>query len=143
MIRNSTCSDGTAPEYVAFILALRSLPIQQREAFILHHGEGLKERWMGVAMDCSVIAAANHLNAAKAALRPIAGTNFGTFANDLGRVYRARSPSETMMVPKLRATIARHIWPRRIMRTIGWFVILGFVGAVAYGVRKVWPMLEF
>src|SRR4051812_35090482 len=59
---------AAAPEYVAFIRALRSLPFQQREAFLLHHGERLNERWSAVTMDCSVIAASNHLNAATATL---------------------------------------------------------------------------
>src|SRR5271154_3609267 len=31
------------PDYVAFIRALRLLPQQQREAYLLHHGEGLDE----------------------------------------------------------------------------------------------------
>ena len=34
--------------YVAFVRALRNLPAQQAEAFILHHGERLNERLLGV-----------------------------------------------------------------------------------------------
>lgn len=65
---------GEAPrEYIAFISALRKLPLQQREAFILHHGERLNERLLGVAMDCSAGAAAAHLNAAADSLNAIAG----------------------------------------------------------------------
>src|SRR5581483_10284 len=70
---------AAAPEYVAFIRALRSLPFQQREAFILHHGERLNERWSAVTMDCSVIAAANHLKAADSALRALAGDRFDAY----------------------------------------------------------------
>src|SRR5687768_5070472 len=52
------------PAYVAFVRALRLLPPQQREAFILHHGERLNARLLGVAMDCSTGAADVHLRAA-------------------------------------------------------------------------------
>ncbi len=48
------CEDRS-PAYVAFIHAMRSLPIQQREAFILHYCEGLDERAMAIAMDCSTL----------------------------------------------------------------------------------------
>ncbi len=134
---------SASTEYVAFIRALRSLPIQQREAFILHHGERLNERWSAVAMDCSVIAVANHLNAANADLRPIAGTSFATFVDELSRVYHKLSPDEQMMIPKLRGVIARHVWPRRILRMLGFLILLGFIGAVGYAAWKIWPMLEF
>lgn len=131
------------PEYVAFIRALRLLPMQQREAFLLHHGEKLNERWSAVAMDCSVIAASNHLNAATAALRPIGGAGFGAFVDQIARVYRTLSPPEQLIVPKLRGVIARHIWPRRIARMLGWLFTLGLIGAIAFAVWKIWPMLEF
>ncbi len=62
------------PEYVAFVRAVRGLPGQQCEAFILHQGEKLNSRFLGVTMDCSSAAAENHLNAANAALAAIAGT---------------------------------------------------------------------
>src|SRR4051812_40524786 len=89
-------------EYVAFIRAGRLLPFQQREAFILHHGERLNERWSAVAMDCSVVAASNHLNAATAALQPLAGVKFGAYVDELSRVYRKLAPPEEMMLPRLR-----------------------------------------
>jgi hypothetical protein len=130
-------------EYVAFIRALRLLPMQQREAFILHHAERLNERWSAVAMDCSVIAASNHLKAANEALRSIAAGGFDKFAGEISRVYRKLTPPQEMMLPKLRRTIARHIWPRRIARAFGWLILLSFIGGVIYAAWKIWPMLEF
>ena len=132
-----------SPEYVAFIRALRGLPMQQREAFILHHGERLNERWSAVSMDCSVIAATNHLNAATATLMPIAGTNFGAFVEAIARVYKNLTPAEELMVPKLKRTIAHHLWPRRIARLFSWIVILSLIAAIAYGALVIWPKLEF
>src|SRR4051794_4055506 len=70
----------TDASYVAFVRALRSLPPQQAEAFILHHGERLNERLLGVAMDCSLTAAATHLGAAKAALNAVSGGRTELFA---------------------------------------------------------------
>jgi DNA-directed RNA polymerase specialized sigma24 family protein len=131
------------PEYVAFIRAIRSLPIQQREAFLLHHGEQLNERWSAVAMDCSVIAETNHLNAANSTLRPIGGASFDAFVAEITGLYRRLAPDERLMIPKLRGAIARYVWPRRIARLLGWLVLLGFIGAVAYGAWKMWPRLEF
>ena len=134
---------STPAEYVAFIRALRTLPFQQREAFILHHGERLNERWSAVSMDCSVIAASNHLNAATATLMPIAGTNFGAFVDAIARVYRNLAPSEELMVPKLRRTIAQHVWPRRIARALAWTLVLAFLLAIGYAAFVIWPKLEF
>src|SRR5436190_20123545 len=60
-------------DYVAFIRALRALPQQQREAFLLTQGEGFDLRALAVAMDCSTEAAGNHLKAATDMLRTISG----------------------------------------------------------------------
>ena len=48
-----------SPQYVAFLRAVRNLPPQQREAFLLFRGEKLDTRQVAVAMDCSTTAAAN------------------------------------------------------------------------------------
>src|SRR3954469_20964207 len=57
--------------YAAFIRALRQLHPQQREAFILHHGERLNPRMLGVAMDCSTGAARMHLQVADDAMNAV------------------------------------------------------------------------
>ena len=61
------------PAYTAFVRAVRGLPEQQAEAYLLYHGERLNERLLGVAMDCSAAAAANHLQAATDALTAMSG----------------------------------------------------------------------
>ena len=131
------------PEYLAFIRALRGLPMQQREAYILRHGENINERYISVAMDCSLQATVNHLTAATDALRLIAGPNLDTYTEQMSRIYRTLTPQGSLMIPKLRRTIAAHIWPRRILRTLGWLIILALALAIAYAVWKIWPMLEF
>lgn len=132
-----------SPEYVAFIRALRSLPFQQREAFVLRHGELLNERYSAVAMDCSVIAAANHLKAAADALGKISSGRFDDFTAEMSRIYRAQSPDQALTIPKLRRTIRRYVWPRKLMRIVGWIIILIFLAAIAWIGWKIWPNLEF
>ena len=67
---------STDPAYVAFVRALRGLPNQQIEAYLLHHGEKLNERLLGVAMDLSTGAAGSHLAAATQALQGLAGEDY-------------------------------------------------------------------
>ena len=105
--------------YVAFVRALRNLPVQQAEAFILHHGERLNERLLGVAMDCSVAAAANHLAAANVALNAVTAGRTDAFAATLSRAYRALTPPPATIHPVARKYVARAIrprWLRRIFR---------------------------
>src|SRR5215208_3098261 len=80
------------PGYVAFVRALRGLPEQQAEAFLLNHGEMLNERLLGVAMDCSATAAEKHLAAATVAMAAIAGPNLGAYTAALHRAYSALTP---------------------------------------------------
>ena len=89
--------------YVAFVRALRNLPVQQAEAFILHHGERLNERLLGVAMDCSDGAAANHLGAANTALNAVTAGRTDSFAATLARAYRALTPPPATIAPTSRA----------------------------------------
>ena len=90
-----------------------------------------------------MIAAANHLNAANDTLRPIAGADFDRFVGEINRVYRKLAPSDELVVPKLRGVIIRHLWPRKIVRLLGWLIIFGFFAGVGYAAWKIWPMLEF
>ncbi len=56
--------DSILGSNVAFSDLMRSvdtLPMQQREAFVLHHGLSMDLRQLATAMDCSSAAAANHL----------------------------------------------------------------------------------
>lgn len=110
------CENPT-PAYVAFIRAIRNLPVQQREAFILHHGEDLNTRQMATAMDCSTKAAEMHLDAAHDALEPIAGDAFVALRERLTRAYAAMTPSDAIVRPTVRPYVARHIIPMRIKRT--------------------------
>ncbi len=77
----------------AFVLSLRGLPRQQREAFILHFGERLNTRLLGIAMDCSTSAAEVHLDAAMRALHSLAGDGFDRMSSQIGAAYASLTPS--------------------------------------------------
>jgi DNA-directed RNA polymerase specialized sigma24 family protein len=129
-------------QFVAFIRALRSLPVQQREAFILSFGEKFKNRDIAIAMDCSNQAAATHLTAATSSLGAIAGEKFDEFTQALAKNYQSLEPSEHLLLPSMRSFVARRIWPRRILRAILWTLLLAILAVIAFGVWKLWPMIE-
>src|SRR4051794_20147320 len=94
-----------AAEYVAFVRAVRALPMQQREAIILNHGEHLIHRCLAFAMDCSDEAAANHLRVATLQLQAMAGERTAALLEELGRAYRALGPSEQALRPQIRSRV--------------------------------------
>ena len=98
---------------------------------------------LAVAMDCSAIAATQHLQAASNALLAFAGTQFEPFCKTLAKRYKALAPSEELALPGVKQIVGRWIWPRRIARTIAWIVLLAFVAAAAYAAHRIVPMLEF
>lgn len=120
--------------YVAFVRALRGLPEQQAEAYLLHHGERLNDRLLGVAMDCSASAAANHLRAAEQTLAAVSGG--GGTADDLAaaltRAYTALAPPEPAVRAAVRGAVASALWPRRIKRLVRAVVLLALLTALAY-----------
>jgi DNA-directed RNA polymerase specialized sigma24 family protein len=87
-------ADQRSPAYVAFVRGVRRLPPQQVEAFLLHHGERLNARLLGVAMDCSTTAAETHLKAADAALQPLAGDDWTALTTLLAKACRSLSPTK-------------------------------------------------
>jgi len=125
---------GGDARYVAFIRALRELPIQQREAFILHYGEQLDIRRMAIAMDCSTQAAELHLRTGDAALRALAGKEFAAMTARLREVYRAMAPTEDAMGPAVRMIVARSLWARRLWRLVKWLLLAGLAAGAGWGV---------
>ena len=129
--------------YPAFIRAVRALPMQQREAFILHHGERLDVRGLAIAMDCSQEAAANHLREATAALTAYGGDFFPTFTAHLTQTYERLSPADELIVPAVRASLRSRLWPRLWLKwTVTTFKLL-VIGAVIFLGWKIVPMLKW
>jgi DNA-directed RNA polymerase specialized sigma24 family protein len=137
--------DRSSPAYAGyaiFVRALRDLGTQQREAFLLHHGEQLHIRQIAVAMDCSTEAAANHLTAGTEALRAVAKEYFTVCNEAVAHAYRMQTPSDVMVVPAVEKHIKTHLWPRRIKRGIGWLVVLSLWAMLGLAVWYLWSRVE-
>ncbi len=125
-------SDGDAA-VKAFVRAIRVLPQQQREAVLLHHGEHLNARYLGVAMDCSADAAQAHLDAGRAALRTIAGADFDALIARVENAYARLKPADTEIPAAARRWANKGLRPRRLKRLV-WlgFLILFIAGAIVW-----------
>lgn len=118
--------------YVAFIRALRELPRQQMEAFILNHGEQFNPRLLGVAMDCSTGAATTHLTAATDALKTIGGEQFATLTAALGHAYKALTPPPTVVHGAVHRQVGAALWALRLRRLVRRLVLLAVLAIIAY-----------
>jgi hypothetical protein len=129
--------------YPAFIRALRTLPMQQREAYILHHGERLDVRGLSIGMDCSQEAAANHLKEATAALAAYGGDFFPTFTANMTQTYDRLSPSEELIVPAVRASMRRRVSIGKVCEWTMTAIKLVVIGGVIFLSWKIVPMLKW
>jgi DNA-directed RNA polymerase specialized sigma24 family protein len=129
-----------SPEYVAFLRAFRSLPAQQREAFVLFRGEKLGQREVAVAMDCSTAASANHLAAANAALATIAADTFDERADALLRVYGSLTPPDELIVGDI-SIVARRIGWRKFLKVMDRVLALAILAALAWMVWRISKMI--
>lgn len=126
------------PAYVAFVRAVRNLPPQQREAFILHHGERLNPRLLGVTMDCSMDAAKVHLSAATEALDAVTEHRTTTLAPTLARAYKSFQAALPEPAPWLRVQVRRvrrRVWARRIARATLMLLVLSGIGWAVWRFR--------
>jgi DNA-directed RNA polymerase specialized sigma24 family protein len=131
--KEETLIDGsvrTDLPYVSFVRAFRTLPIQQREALLLTHGEKLNIRYVGIAMDCSADAANNHLAAGTGSLKTIAGSEFTPLLEALVAAYRALTPPPDVSRREIRKRVSRHLFPRRVKRAILLLILAAIVLAV-------------
>lgn len=116
------------PAYTAFVRSLRALPFQQGEAFLLHHGEQMQDRDLGIAMDCSTQAAHLHLSLATKTLHGLAGDDMPRLTTMLAQAYQRLSPDESYIQPAIRKVIAPVLRRRSIGRAIK--IALFLIGAV-------------
>lgn len=126
-------SDPPDLAYLAFVRAVRQLPVQQREAFLLHAGERFNPRYLGVAMDCSTQAAQTHLDAATAALRAVTGPEqFDPFVARLASTYTRLGPGKEQVLPVVRKWVGKGLRPQRFRRAMRLSVTLAIVAAIAF-----------
>jgi len=118
--------------YIAFLRAIRSLPQQQREAFILNHGEHLNTRDLAIAMDCSTHAAEMHLKAAEQSLSAMAGEGHVAMTARMSGAYAALAPAEDTLRPTVRSIVKSAIWPRRLRQVTIGVIVVAIVVAAAW-----------
>jgi DNA-directed RNA polymerase specialized sigma24 family protein len=121
------------PAYVAFVRAIRQLHPQQGEAFILHHGERLNPRMLGVAMDCSTAAARMHLQVADEHMNAVSGGHGRELSAVLTRAYAAMSAAMPPAEGVLRIQVRRLRWRRFMRRVVRTIVTLLVLGGLGYG----------
>lgn len=122
-------TDGD-PAANAFIRAIRLLPQQQKEAVLLHFGEHLNSRHLGVAMDCSADAAEAHLEAARAALKQVAGAEFDGLLARLEEAYARLMPAEVEIPAAAKRWTSKALRPQRFRRVL-WMAFAGLLIAAA------------
>ena len=120
------------PAYAAFVRALRALPRQQTEAFLLNHCEKLNERLLGVAMDCSTQAAATHLAAATESLRRMGGDQFAALTAAVEKAYAALTPGDAAITTSVGRQIRSALWARGVRRLVRRVILLAILAALAY-----------
>jgi hypothetical protein len=76
----------------------------------------LDVREVAIAMDCSVLAAGNHLNEAAARLKELDSKNLDGYALQLGKIYRTLGPDEHLVLTDIRRRVKTHYLPRTIWR---------------------------
>lgn len=128
------------PRHVAMVRALRSLRPQQREAFLLHHGEGFDTRQLGIAMDCSVEAARTHFEGATKALMTLHPEGFSQRVEALVAAYLASEPDERLAIPHAKRLVRSGTW-KGVAALLGIILLLAVVGATAYGLWWLWPRI--
>lgn len=134
-------SNDGAP-YVAFIKALRALPMQQREAYILAHGEKLDIRAIAVAMDCSVLAAGNHLHEATDRLRQLDPKSVDLHTLRLQKNYQKLVPDEQLAIKDIRTRVTQHFIPRVVGRILKNALALTLLLTAIWGTWRVWQVVR-
>ena len=130
------------PAYTAFIAALRQLPPQQREAFLLHHCERLNQRYSAVAMDCSTTAAETHLRAAEDALRLIAGADYDKLVQRLLDAYIHLTPEADQLTPTVNGVVFRRVRLRKFARRVVTMILLAAIAGLVWGAWTVYRQME-
>lgn len=130
------------PQALAFVKALRTLPPQQREAFLLTVGEQLSPRSMATAMDFSLEASGNHLGNAKRTLKTIAGDHYPSLELAVATAYASLTPAGDETLPLVRSAIGRHFWPKRLKLLGSVILLLIVLGGIGWAVWFLYPMLE-
>jgi DNA-directed RNA polymerase specialized sigma24 family protein len=129
---------AASPQYAAFVAALRDLPFQQAEAWLLFDVLDLDIRGCSVAMDCSTAATQNHLTAARTTLHQLAGDHYPALLERVRETTYAFTPDEAPAVRAVEKTVRRYLLPKRVEAVL----IVLILAAITLAAWKLWPMVE-
>jgi hypothetical protein len=87
-------------------------------------------------MDCSVAAAATHLDAATQALVAVAGDKVADYTKVMAAAYRAATPPPETIEPVARHYVVAVLRPKRLRRVIQWVVLLGLIVGAYFAWRE-------
>ncbi len=135
-------ADGKDLPYAAFLRALRKLPPQQIEAFILTHGEKLDSRQLAIAMDCSTTAAANHLIAAEEMLKTVAAADYEERLGEFRKAYDNLSPDAQQVQQYIAGRVRNYVVPREAVRWTKRLIIAAIVIAIAYALWRAFQYMS-
>lgn len=128
---------GAPAHWVAFVKSIRSLPPQQCEAVLLHHGEHLNQRYLGVAMDCSTTAAQTHLQAGEKTLHEMHGDLTDGLLAHLATVFKhiGRVEEDAVIAAVTRSRAGGRA--KRWARVVAFLAIVGALGFVVWKLRLI------
>ena len=130
------------PQIIAAVYAVRQLPMQQREAFLLHHGQGMELRQMATTMDCSSAAAATHLSAAGKALRVLVPTGLTEFTSSLPSMLEQLVPPPGELEIQIQKVIHKRRLSAIVRFAVLWPAGLILVAAIAWEGYRIWKMIQ-
>jgi len=133
---------GKELSYTAFLRALRKLPPQQIEAFVLSHGEGLDERKLAIAMDCSTTAAGNHLSAANDSLKLVTAAAFNDRMAEFKKAYENLTPDAEQVQMYISSRVRGYTVARTTGRTLKWLGYACILVVIAYALWQAWQYMS-
>jgi DNA-directed RNA polymerase specialized sigma24 family protein len=122
-----------------FLRAWSALPFQQKEAFLLTHGERVDLRRMAIAVDCSTTAAGNHLAAATSALKAATGPQYEAIIPNMTKAYLAPAPPPNLVIGHPTGAAER----RRTLRRILTALLLLLAAAAIYFGYRIYAILDY
>lgn len=129
-------------QYVAMVNAIRKLPDQQQEAFLLTHAQRWNTRLCAIAMDCSNTAVESHLVEANRQIQPLLGEHASALLGFLNKVHLS-IPIEYPSAPKIIAARIKARRGARAVRTlVGWGLVALIVAAIVWVWLVVVPKIE-
>jgi DNA-directed RNA polymerase specialized sigma24 family protein len=135
-------NSATSPACAAVIAALRQLPRQQCEAYLLYYGEKFELRQLATAMDCSSAAAANHLSTAASTLNLLTANLLDEFNQALPLLMQMLVPPCEILELEIRQLLGRRRKWARVCWLLKLLALLLLVSFLLVAALTGWRMVR-